>query len=46
MLPELRLKRIAATEKAGLWCNWQHDGLLIRSVRVQLPSAPSLHIGV
>lgn len=27
MLPELRLKRIAATEKAGLWCNWQLYGL-------------------
>lgn len=46
MLPSLRLKRIAATEKVGLWCNWQHDGLLIRSVRVQLPSAPLLRIGV
>ena len=24
----------------GLWCNWQHDGLLIRSARVRTSPAP------
>ena len=24
----------------GLWCNWQHDGLLIRSARVRISPTP------
>ena len=36
----LRLKRIPPDQFMGLWCNWQHDGLLIRSARVRISPAP------
>ncbi len=34
-----RYKQTRDNLVSGLWCNWQHCGLLIRQVRVQLPSA-------
>jgi hypothetical protein len=40
-----RLKRIRPGQ-TGSWCNRQHGGLLIRSVRVQIPPALLEHLRV
>jgi hypothetical protein len=36
---DLRAIQTLHPEDSGSWCNWQHDGLLIRPVWVQLPPA-------
>ncbi len=35
--PALRPKQLQPS--SGIWCNWQHDGLLIRSVWIRFPPA-------